>query len=175
MGNFNSLGKGFVRSCVNQVGRDTGRLISNGLYGNRHSIPYRNSRQERSYYIDTEGGKFLYEECKHPKFITHCIIAFFFSFLGGIGLIFYGLFLRTQINIVKGKNFFECKTYTTDNRYKGGVRYNGNTTYSEPFKRDATQEEIEINKKIANNYIIAGITYIIIFTLISIMQLMGIE
>lgn len=170
MGYFNSLGKGFVRSAINQVGRDTGRLISNGLYGNKHSIPYRNNRYERSYYMDKEDRKFLYEDCKHPNFIIHCVIAFFFSIFGGIGLLCYGLYLRTKINIVQGNNFYECKTYITDNRHKSGVRYNGNTTYAMPFKRDATPEEINKNKNIANKYIIAGIIYIIILGLICIIQ-----
>ena len=44
MGNFFvNLGKGFIRSAVNQVGRDGGKVISNNLYGNAHSTPIRNT------------------------------------------------------------------------------------------------------------------------------------
>ena len=43
MGSFiNGLAKGFVRSAVNQVGRDAGRVVSNNIYGDAHSIPHRN-------------------------------------------------------------------------------------------------------------------------------------
>ena len=43
MGSFiNELAKGFVRSAVNQVGRDAGRVVSNNIYGDAHSIPHRN-------------------------------------------------------------------------------------------------------------------------------------
>ena len=35
------LGKGFIRSAVNQVGRDGGRVISNQVYGDAHSTPIR--------------------------------------------------------------------------------------------------------------------------------------
>lgn len=35
------LGKGFLRSAVNQVGRDGGRVISNQVYGDAHSAPIR--------------------------------------------------------------------------------------------------------------------------------------
>ena len=43
MGSFiNGLAKGFVRSAVNQVGRDAGRVVSNQIYGDAHSIPHRN-------------------------------------------------------------------------------------------------------------------------------------
>lgn len=38
---FTNLGKGFIQSAVNQVGRDYGRTISNEAFGNRHSIPIR--------------------------------------------------------------------------------------------------------------------------------------
>ena len=36
-----NLGKGFVRSTVNQVGRDGGKVISNKIYGDRHGTPIR--------------------------------------------------------------------------------------------------------------------------------------
>ena len=36
---LNNLAKGFVRSAVNQVGRDGGKVISNKIYGNQHSTP----------------------------------------------------------------------------------------------------------------------------------------
>lgn len=43
MGSFiNGLAKGFIRSAVNQVGRDAGRVVSNNIYGDAHSIPHRN-------------------------------------------------------------------------------------------------------------------------------------
>lgn len=38
---FTNLGKGFVRSAVNQVGRDGGRVISNSIYGDAHATPIR--------------------------------------------------------------------------------------------------------------------------------------
>ena len=33
-----NLAKGFVRSAVNQVGRDGGRVISNSIYGGRNYV-----------------------------------------------------------------------------------------------------------------------------------------
>ena len=58
MGSFLSdLGKGFIRSAVNQVGRDTGKVISNNVYGDRHATPIRNvsySTKDRAYLDDIE-------------------------------------------------------------------------------------------------------------------------
>lgn len=56
MGNFLSdLGKGFVRSAVNQVGRDGGRVISNSVYGDAHAMPIRGIYQSKNnqYFDDT--------------------------------------------------------------------------------------------------------------------------
>ena len=38
---FENLGKGLIRSAVNQIGRDGGRVVSNQLYGDAHSTPHR--------------------------------------------------------------------------------------------------------------------------------------
>lgn len=38
-----SLARGFVKSAVNQVGRDTGKVVSNNVYGGAHSTPIRNT------------------------------------------------------------------------------------------------------------------------------------
>ena len=35
------LAEGFVRSTVNQVGRQTGNVIANNIYGNAHSTPFK--------------------------------------------------------------------------------------------------------------------------------------
>ena len=37
---INNLAKGFIRSAVNQVGRDGGKVISNKIYGNSHTTPF---------------------------------------------------------------------------------------------------------------------------------------
>lgn len=56
---INDLAKGFVRSAVNQVGRDGGKVISNQLYGDAHSTPVRYIEQQGSGYIDTTSMKSL--------------------------------------------------------------------------------------------------------------------
>lgn len=161
MGYLKNLGKGFVRSAINQVGRDGGKVISNQLYGDAHSTPYRRVGYESNYFIDENSQELLYEQYKSPNFLIHCLIAFLFNAFGGIALLFYGFNLRNKTNIVRGKKVFTYKTFVTDNRYKKGLRYNGNITRSVPFKRPATDEQIEKNKKIARNYLIAGIVLII--------------
>lgn len=50
MANFiTQLSKGFVRSAVNQVGRDYGKTISNQIFGDAHASPVRMVRKDKSY------------------------------------------------------------------------------------------------------------------------------
>lgn len=52
---LNELTKGFIRSAVNQVGRDGGRVISNKIYGDAHATPIRKVGQSTNgTYFDTE-------------------------------------------------------------------------------------------------------------------------
>ena len=65
------LAKGFVRSAVNQVGRDGGKVISNRLYGDRHSTPIRNvSSQNGIYYDETTSTPISEEELRERIFET---------------------------------------------------------------------------------------------------------
>lgn len=49
MANFiTSLGKGFIRSAVNQVGRDYGKTISNQVFGDAHATPVRMVKTDAS-------------------------------------------------------------------------------------------------------------------------------
>ena len=43
-----SLLEKFISSAVRQVGRDTGKVISNSLYGDAHSTPVRHVRSEQT-------------------------------------------------------------------------------------------------------------------------------
>lgn len=53
-----NLGKGFIRSAVNQVGRDTGKVISNSIYGDAHATPIRNvSKTDKGIYVDNINGE----------------------------------------------------------------------------------------------------------------------
>ena len=57
MGSFLAqLTKGFIRSAVNQVGRDGGKVISNRIYGDKHSTPIRNVSINNGEYIDSNSN-----------------------------------------------------------------------------------------------------------------------
>ena len=47
------LGRSFVRSAVNQVGRDSGKVVSNYLYGDKHATPRRIVTSKSSDFVDS--------------------------------------------------------------------------------------------------------------------------
>lgn len=96
------LMKGFARSLVNQVGRDTGKVVSNSLYGDAHSTPIRRigsdnmsyhnkngeiceiSEQEFRNQIIEEGYHFSLRKT-HPIFIVlGVLLSYIFLFVVGI-------------------------------------------------------------------------------------------
>lgn len=91
---ISDLGQGFIRSAVNQVGRDGGKVISNQLYGNAHSTPIRGiGMTNKNEYINIANGEFISPEqlrdkameegfkCSACKYSTVTKIISFFSFL----------------------------------------------------------------------------------------------
>lgn len=151
MGNFlKELGKGFIRSAVNQVGRDGGKVISNTVYGDAHSTPIRNVTHRDS-------GEFIYEETKeiinpevlremaeaegfrpryHRPILLYILFSLFFWFFGTvlypfsifafIYLYYRGIKKLFKNTIVLTKKGYVA-TYTSDRRYKAGQRYTGSS------------------------------------------------
>lgn len=145
MGNFFvNLGKGFIRSAVNQVGRDGGKVISNNLYGNAHSTPIRNicinstnqyfdeitneivSPNELRERAGAEGFKpVVFRNKTIVKIICYILILpFSFLFLPAIGLFIWGIRRLTK-KYVYMKKTVTTANYVTDRRYKTGRRLNG--------------------------------------------------
>ena len=134
-----NLAKGFVRSAVNQVGRDGGKVISNKVYGDRHSTPI---RIVGSSYVQSEEAPTNQDKInstadlkqfgyKKELFETK-IFLYPFQILGGfilpiIGPIYW--LVRSVENFFKRYNRFyqidEIPTYVSDRRYKSGMRQQG--------------------------------------------------
>lgn len=176
---LSDLAKGFVRSAVNQIGRDGGKVISNKLYGDNHSTPIRNiSTTDSGIYIDDitsepisdidlrnrikeEGFKISYNTSnigillKIWGYILGIIISSIFYSIYHI-LIILPSILFLWIIIQKYKASCVCvfrygKTgiYTQDRRYKNGKRITG-------YKREKISFLIPANLK--EKRIIIGIT-----------------
>ena len=177
MGFLSNLGKGFIRSAVNQVGRDTGKLVSNRIYGDSHSTPIRNvNRIGDSFYNDltneeiSEGElkSMLKEEGYKPKYITHGIFYHLFLFFGLFVITFilselpllciimtimvsFEKFMNIPNSIYAKKE--SIPLYKSDRRYKRGYRLEGYTKDTVKYKMPATPMQKKINLVISIIYL----------------------
>lgn len=125
------LAKGFVRSAVNQVGRDGGRVLSNQIYGNRNYINVRGVDASPS--ANAYGGALDYTHIGEnatlnppisfgaSKWFWFSVLSLFTYGLSNIGYAIYGKNLRKRTWI----KIMETKTDVVkipDRRYNLGYR-----------------------------------------------------
>lgn len=182
-----SLAKGFIRSAVNQVGRDGGKVISNKLYGNRHSTPIHNvtvengvfyneqTNQPLSYIelrkkISTEGYKTSYSVSgmgiimKVWAYILGIICSSIFYSLNhiliiipSILMILFVITLKLLMPNISVIKYDYVSTYTQDRRYKSGRRNTGTQRIKSTFQIPATEEEKKVIRAISVVYILLAI------------------
>lgn len=138
-----NLAKGFVRSVVNQVGRDGGRVISNNIYNGQNYVPVNppqqpSPRMSSSAYAQIPANA----ETANPtissgKYILLVFLSLLFFPIGTIGVFVYGL-VRYNKTDTKVKWEEMHHQYTVDRRYKSGQRYVGiqTTTHSTSIPAD---------------------------------------
>lgn len=182
-----NLAKGFVRSTVNQVGRDTGRVISNKIYGDKHSTPVRGIIYSDGNYYNKDSNELISsEEFNHKlnedgykiqHFTSNPFVKAFLWCMGLIATIFiniyeggYWIFLAPGMLSIMGtlKLLASFKTmtiykntnvgmYKTDMRHKEGKKYVGDT-----------QQEIEYEVMPTKSYKIDMIIICIVYILLAI-------
>lgn len=166
MGSFiNGLARGFIRSAVNQVGRDAGRVVSNQIYGDAHSIPHRNVSAGGAGRITgvgkVEDERTVIIEPSEGKAIAWCVVALFFNFLGAAILLVVG-YRKLKNKYVASAWHYESQTvYVADGRYKTGERYDGHQLSKRKIEVSADEFMIEKNEKIAKIYLYAGFAILI--------------
>ncbi len=171
---FINLAKGFIRSAVNQVGRDGGRVISNKLYGNSHSTPIRNvSSTDSGVYIDNLTSEPISNEdlrirIKEEGFkISYSIsdmgllLKIWGYILGVISsailyaicpilitlliLVFWWfIIMKYRMSMVSAYRYGEIGVYTQDRRYRTGKRLAGYKKQKISFLVPASEYEKKI-------------------------------
>lgn len=177
MGLIENLGKSFIRSAVNQIGRDAGKVVSNQVYGDAHSTPHRvvgNKRMTNDEYIDTTAeGEFTEKDEPHSTFgmIVRIALASAFTFIGGILLIVYGRKKKSKASLATVYKYESVPTYEEDRRYKSGKRYVGDITIRRKYYIQADSETEQQNLHVANTYIWWGVAIVVfnsvVFTIIA--------
>ena len=185
MGFITDLGKGFIRSAVNQVGRDTGKVISNKIYGDSHSTPIRNvAVSESGTYYNEENDEVISSEQLHSFAINDewtpvyssieswkqkiflailSLIPGFILFpysivfpLVPIYIIYKGIKKIRTNQIIYHKTII-APTYKSDKRYKRGMRYEGQELQTISTKLPITPEQRKQLRNIGIGYILIAI------------------
>lgn len=194
MGFIENLAKGFVRSAVNQVGRDTGRVVSNKIYGNAHATPVRGISQSNGVFINDETnepiseaeflnrlkneGYHIYHFITNPfwkwicwcfgLFVTYFIIECdggFWSLLPSILLVLIAILKIFQMR--ESMMIYQNKEmamYKADRRYSTGKRYIGHSMQKVEYYIKPTEEYKKDGIIISIVYFILAI-FMVIFPL----------
>lgn len=185
-----SLANDFVRSAVKQVGRDTGKIISNNLYGDAHATPVRtannegideavaqvqSARWEYSNLSPQEQSEKAIELGYLPevlsisgKFIIWYIIGFIFVPFIICFVALYRAYKYYTLKRIKYTGYFDKPTYVTDRRTRTGTRYAGDIRVRKSIYLPALNFEQEQAKTVAKKYLLMGIAPIIFIIILSI-------
>lgn len=149
MGFISDLGKGFVRSAVNQVGRDGGKVISNTLYGDAHATPIRKVGSSDTSVSGTDELEVVsdpYQIRQEAEEQGYKVSIFHFSIISVILWSVFIIFATTALypfsifvllcfllyslkipfaKSIKMRGTFYVNQYTSDRRTRTGTRYVG--------------------------------------------------
>lgn len=169
MGFGKDLAKGLVRSAVNQVGRDAGKVVSNQLYGDAHSVPHRSvggSGSGQPEFIGTNEHEVRIERCEptsSTRLFFYVFVAFLFNFIGAVALLVSGYSRWHTRHSVNGWRVYSVPTYARDRRYRNGVRYEGDILRRERIMLDTDEWELERNTTVARTYLFCGAAILLFF------------
>lgn len=179
-----NLAKGFVRSTVNQVGRDTGKIISNKIYGDAHATPIKGVSCKNGHFLDDSGNiitehdfiQIIKKQGYKRKYFNINLISKLWGLFLGFSLTmiihyywgqYYALIIPLLLvicgigTIYSGKEEMtiassqEVQIFKTDLRYKDGRRLAG-------YKEGELLHEIPPTREYQKAKMVIGFTYILI-------------
>jgi hypothetical protein len=163
-----NLAKGFIQSAVNQVGRDSGKVVSNNVFGNSHSTPintFSNVLEENI--VSNERiveNSDLIKKKEYPllKIFYALILSVFFPIIGSF-IVLYRAFVNLNAKKMTMYRIQNQGVYSSDKRYSSGQMYVGNTTEKIPVQIDITEQEKKIKKYKGISYLLISIAFIAIY------------
>jgi hypothetical protein len=157
---LNDLAKGFVRSAVNQVGRDGGKVISNQVYGNQHVSPIRVGGN-----MTTEDSENLIpnKEYIFIKIMWAFVLSFIIPIIGGLIVVYRG-YVNNKKTTMKMFKIEKQAVYKVDKRHSTGKRFEGYQQIKVPIEIDIDVEQKNKNKIKSIGYFIIGILSIIVYS-----------
>lgn len=157
---LNDLAKGFVRSAVNQVGRDGGKVISNQVYGNQHATPIRVAEN-----MPTENSENLIADKEYIfiKLMWACVLSAIIPIIGGL-IVVYRSYVNNKKTTKKMFKIEKQAVYKADRRHTTGQRFEGYQQVKVPIEIDIDEEQKKKNKIKSIGYFIIGILSIVVYS-----------
>jgi len=153
------LGKGFIRSAVNQIGRDGGKVVSNQVYGDAHSIPIRQvGGQTTANYSTSAETENLIKKKEYIgiKFFWAILLSLFIPILGGLIVIYRG-FVNFNKNHTTLHRIEKQSIYASDRRYATGKRFEGYKEVAVPVKVEIDEKQKNRNRFKSYGYFFIGL------------------
>lgn len=176
MGFLNKLGKSFIRSAVNQVGRDSGKVVSNKIFGDKHATAVKVSSVTKS--MESDGSlnhmadrstllsNGYNPDTEQPNLIYAFLVLIGASIFPILGPLYY-LLIGAQHLMRHSTKFYKVvkeEVYVTDKRYKDGQRLDGYTDvrkeHEHPVKASASERMIYRTRGIICIILFCGISYL---------------
>jgi hypothetical protein len=165
---LNKLGKGFVRSMVNQVGRDGGKVVSNKIYGDAHSTPVRMVRSSGS---SLNESVVVSGENVGLRAFGAFMVCVFLPLIGTLVVLWRSYVNYQRFLHKKEYNGFKIEgksVYKSDLRFKSGARYIGYQDVKVPVVVEMTEKLRRGYREKAILYLIMSIIGILMFVLIQV-------
>lgn len=174
MSNFlSNLLKGFIRSAVNQVGKDGGKVISNQIYGNNHATPVNitstNTTQTNTDDTPTQENNnvpfsfwhYAFKDYLLLKLLLYYILGFFMIILAPLYIILRGFeYSKRDYEIIY--TIQQVAVGKPDKRYNSGVRVTGYRNQKVAHTVPASANAIIYYQKKGNIYKVLGALLLII-------------
>ena len=170
MSNFGkNLVKGFIRSAVNQVGRDTGKVVSNQVFGNAHSRPVRSvpsNLSSSNFLVDSSTQAKILEiedipeltrdECIQYNLTKQPLMSSFYKILLYISIMipiigWFSWFCFSLAQMLDTKVYYSGihtgRALVSDRRYKEGYKemeISHQVTYTFPYRKSDWKEILTI-------------------------------
>lgn len=175
MSNFlSNLLKGFVRSAVNQVGKDGGKVISNQIYGNNHSSPVNvtttNNETGQQATDNTPNQEnnapfsfwhYAFKDYLLLKILLYYVLGFFIMILAPLYIILRG-FEYSKRDYETIYTIQQVAVGKPDKRYNSGVRVTGYRNRKVAHNVPASVNAIIYYQKKGNIYKVLGVLLLII-------------
>jgi hypothetical protein len=150
------------------VGRDSGKVVSNNVFGNSHSTPintFSNVLEENI--VSNERiveNSDLIKKKEYPllKIFYALILSVFFPIIGSF-IVLYRAFVNLNAKKMTMYRIQNQGVYSSDKRYSSGQMYVGNTTVKIPVQIDITEQEKKIKKYKGISYLLISIAFIAIY------------